>query len=103
MKKIASTIFVALLIAGASSVKAQNVKKGNATTKATTKTVKTDVKKVDVVKAADATLINPDGTVKEVKTIQVNDKSTPKTKKLKKTEGVVVGKNVAIDEAIKQD
>lgn len=79
MKKITSSIFVALLIAGASSVQAQDVKKGNTTTK----TVKTDVKKVDVVKEMDATMVNPDGTVKETKEIAPKANTLPKSEKEK--------------------
>jgi hypothetical protein len=106
MKKIANTIFVALLISGASSVNAQDVKKENTSTKI----AKTDINKIEVVKEADATLINPDGTVKEVKTVQVNDKSIPKTKKSEKTtvkkekaDGVVIEKIEAVDGVIKKD
>ncbi len=110
MKKITSSIFVALLIAGASSVKAQDVKKENKPTNATSKTLNKDLtKKTDAVKVMDATDVNPDGTLKEVKTVKANDKPAPKTKNVNKAAvknektDVVIEKNGTRDKAIKKD
>jgi len=107
MKKLINVTFIVLLITGASSLKAQEVKKENKPTNATSKTLNKDLtKKVNTAKVMDATEVNPDGTIKEVK---VNDKNPAKPKTINKTaikkekSDVVIKKVGKADGAIKQD